>query len=209
MHRALLALALSVALPVSALASPPTPSNSIAPDQINLVGLTGGVPARNFGQFQVLIRDIANNPVPNAPVTIDLAYCPDLHICADPLDPTAVVDCPAKRVTKVTDANGSVFMTILGGSNGPGNAVELHNTGRIYWGAVLLRSPTISAFDLDGQLGVSASDLSAFLGDFANGNPFGRVDYDGDGATDAGDLSLWLATFASGSMIESCAATCP
>ena len=200
----------ALALPVRASASQPSPANSTAPDCITLVGSAGGVLGHTLGQFQVVIRDIANNPVPNTPVTIDLSFCPDLHICADPLDPTEVVDCPARRVTKVTDANGSVFMTILGGSNGPGNAVELHNAGRIFYGGgVLVRSPTISAFDLDGRNGLGAGDLSAWLWDFASGLPYGRVDYDGNGATGAGDLALWLGAFASGAMIESCGSSCP
>ncbi len=73
----------------------------------------------------------------------------------------------------------------------------------------LIRSPTISALDLDGILGLGAGDLSAWLGDFFTGTPFGRCDDDCSGYPGAGDLSIWLGAFASGTMVESCAGTCP
>ena len=184
-------------------------ANSSVPDCVVLVGTTGGVPAGALGEFTVIVRDCANLPVPNAAVVVDLSLCTDLHFCPDQADPGAIVDCANGWVRKFTDANGSVRFTLLGGSNGAGNATELHNVGRIFANGTLLRSPTISAFDLDGQLGVGGNDLSAFLGDFSTGTPFGRVEYDCNGSTGGNDLSIWLAAFGSGTMIESCAATCP
>ena len=222
MLRAILVRTLVAALPLTALALALPPraiaaissvciptSNSTAPDCIRLVTRSGSTPATAFGQFTVVVRDLANNPCAGAVVVIDLSLCPDLQLATDQLDPDVTVDCVNKRVTKVAQADGSAVFTVLGGSNGAGNAVELQNAGRIFGNGTLLRAPTVLAFDLDGMNGLGASDLSVFLGDFATGQPYGRVDYDCNGSPGAGDLSVWLGAFASGTMIESCSASCP
>ena len=185
-----------------------TPANSTAPQCISLVGSNGGI-ASAGGAFVVVIRDLANNPMAGATVVIDLSACPDLAICADQLDPAATVDCAHKTVRKTTAADGSVNFTVMGGSNGGGNAVTLLGGGKIFANGTQVQSPTVSAFDLDGSGGVGANDLSAWLGDFGSGQPFGRSDYDCSGNVGANDLSLWLNAFASGTMVESCAASCP
>src|SRR5262245_11313035 len=93
---------LSVVLAAPAL-SEPIPPNSTTPSCISLVGSNGGVPAA-VGTFTVVVRDLANNPVANAAVVIDLGPCVDLHVCADQLDPAATVNC--KTVRKFTAADG-------------------------------------------------------------------------------------------------------
>ncbi len=123
----------------------PIRAKSTVPACISLVGSNGGVPAHAFGGFVVVIRDLANNPVAGATVTIDLSGCPELHLCADQLDPDATVDCAQKSVRKFTDALGTARFTILGGSNGAGHAITRLNGGRIYWDEVLIGSPTVSA----------------------------------------------------------------
>ena len=50
----------------------PSPANSTAPQTIALVGATAGVPAQGPGAFEVVIRDLANNPLPGVTVTVDL-----------------------------------------------------------------------------------------------------------------------------------------
>lgn len=168
----------------------PSPSNSTTPGCISLVGHTGTTPARAIGQFEVIIRDLANNPQVGAEVSIDLSLCTDLTLAADQLDPDAIVDCAHHKVTKFTGADGSVRFTVLGGSNGAGNATGLNGVGKIYWGGFLIGSPTVSAYDLDGSAGVGANDLSAWLADFSLGVPFGRCDYDCSGGVGANDLSF-------------------
>lgn len=64
----------------------PSPANSTLPPMIALVGSTNGVPAA-LGAFEVVVRDLANNPVPGAAVIVDLSLAYDLHFCVDPLDP--------------------------------------------------------------------------------------------------------------------------
>jgi hypothetical protein len=74
---------------------------------------------------------------------------------------------------------------------------------------VLLASPSVASFDLDGVSGVGAGDLSAWLQDFASGGDWARSDYDGDGRIGAADLSAWLTVFAAAGSVQSCAASCP
>jgi hypothetical protein len=199
------ALFAALAIGSPSLASPPSPANDTTPTCISLVGTYGVTPAA-IGQFTVICRDLANNPMPGAVVVIDLSACPDLFMCADQLDPSATVDCVHKTVRKLTAADGSVNFTVLGGSTGGGNAVTLLNGGRIYKNGSLIQSPT---FDLDGSGGVGANDLSAWFGDFGSGQNFGRCDYDCSYNIGANDLSLWLAAFGSGAMAQSCGASCP
>jgi len=205
----LLCLACVLVVPSVGWAGLPSPANSTAPSCISLVGSNGGVPALAAGQFQVVYRDLANNPIANGAIVIDLSGAPDLNICADQLDADATVDCVHRTVTKHTAADGSVRFTILGGSNGAGNAVTLLNGGKIFANGTLIQSPTVSAFDLDGAAGVGANDLSAWLTDFGSGLNYGRSDFDCSGNLGANDLSFWLTAFGSGTMAQSCTSQCP
>jgi len=208
-----LALALASAFAVlPSLASAGVPCgicNSTVPLCVTLVGAAGDAPAAEFGEFVVIMRDLANNPIAGAMVVIDLSNAPDMHFCADQMDPTMTVDCANNRVSKVTAADGSVHFTLLGGSNGAGNASTLLNGGMIFANGVLLQYPTVAAYDLDGSGGVGANDVSALLGDFGLGQPFGRCDYDCSGNVGANDLSLWLKAYGSGTMTRSCGSSCP
>src|SRR6266849_9817869 len=123
-----------------AAATPPSPGNSTVPACISLVGSSGGVPANAAGRFQVTVRDLANNPVAGAHVVVDLSACPDLHFCADQLDPSVDVDCANKRVGKLSDQNGQVSFTLLGGSNG-GPGIALLGAAKIYDNGTLIGSP--------------------------------------------------------------------
>jgi hypothetical protein len=208
LHSLCLPVLLVASVLATAVAAEPSPINDTAPSCISLVGTNGAVPAP-IGQFTVICRDLANNPLPGAVVTIDLSFCPELFLCADQLDPDATVNCAYKTVSKLTAADGSVHFNVLGGSSGSGSAVTLLNGGRIYRNGVLIASPTVSAFDLDGSGGVGANDISAWLVDFSTGIPYGRSDYDCSGNVGANDLSMLLIAFGSGAMAVSCASQCP
>jgi len=192
-----------------AMAGVPSPGNSTTPGCITLVGSLAGVPDAAAGQFSVVVRDLANNPLNGASVVIDLSNAADLAICDDQLDANALVNCAAKTTRKFTDITGTVTFTVLGGSNGAGNASSLLNKGRIYANGVLIASPTVAAYDLDGSSGVGANDLSAWLTDFGTGNPYGRSDYDCSNTVGANDLSFWLTEFGAGTSAASCAVSCP
>jgi hypothetical protein len=187
----------------------PSCGNSSMPACIRLVG-SDGTNASSMGTFSVVIRDLANNPMSGMLVVVDLSNANDMHLCGQQLAPGIVVDCPNGQAKAYTDANGWATFTLLGGSNGAGNATTLLNGGRVYaFGGTLCGTPTVTAFDLDGQSGVGANDLSAWLGDFATGNPYGRSDYDCSGGLGANDLSFWLSAFASGTQFVSCVTSCP
>jgi hypothetical protein len=204
----------AVAAPASRAASPGNPSsvppslNWTVPPCISLVGSDGHL-ASPIGAFEVVIRDLANNPMPGVEVTVEVSNATDIHLCAQQLDPGVVMDCPNGRARATTDANGVARFTLLGGSNGAGNASTLLNGGRIYAFGVLGGTPTVSAYDLDGESGVGSNDLSAWLGDFGSGVAYGRADYDCSGALGANDFSLWLTAFGAGNQVASCAAACP
>ena len=215
MLRSLQVLLIALAWPALASASRSSMSlpgtvNCTVPPMIRLVGARGGVPASAFGKFTVVVRDLANNPMPGASVVIDLASCYDLAVCADQHDPNVVVNCVAKTVRAFTGADGSVQFTLLGqGYNGVSGPSPPVHSGRVYGNGLLIGTPTIACYDLDGAGGVSINDLSVWLGDFGSSTNPGRSDFDGNSFVGVNDLSIWLEGFGSGTMIESCGASCP
>ena len=179
--------------------------HSTAPANIALVGSAGGISDVAHGQFTVVARGgVDGYPLAGARVAVDFSNAADLSLCPDQLDPDVTVF-PGPNVQKVTDSEGRATFTILGGSNGAGNASSLLEYGRIYVNGTLVKSPTVAAYDLDGGSGVGANDLSAWLGDFGTGEPFGRSDFDASGTVGANDLSVWLSVYGAGLSATSCA----
>jgi hypothetical protein len=208
MHRILASAALIAALLGARTAGASPGTNNTTPPCIRLVGSNGSVPAVADGQFTVIVRDLANHPIVGAAIVIDLSGALELHLCADQMDPDAIVDCAHQTVRKTSAADGSVSFTVLGGSNGAAGSTLLGG-GKIFSNGTLIQTPTVSAFDLDGSGGVGANDLSRWLGDFATGLPLGRADYDCSGNVGANDLSQFLGVFGSGTMATSCGSSCP
>jgi hypothetical protein len=196
-------------LSTSARADVPSASTSTTPAIIRLVESVAGVPDADAGRFSVVVRKLSGQTVAFADVVVDFSDCHDVVVCADQLDPNSTMLCSSKAVRKFTGPDGGVTFTIVGGSTGAGNASSIGGAARIYADGVLLRTPSAAAYDLDGQLGVAAGDLSTWLGDFASTQPWARSDYDGDGSVGGGDLSAWLTVFAGGRSIQSCGARCP
>jgi len=193
----------------AARADVPSPSNSTTPELIRLAGSAASAPDSAFGRFTVVVRSLSNNPKAGASVIVDFSQCPDAVICADQLDPDAVVTCGARSVRKFANAFGEVSFTILGSSTGAGHAATTGPSARIFGNGVLLRIARFAACDLDGSGGVGAGDLSIWLTDFASGIPWSRSDFNGDGQVGAFDLSEWLTVFAAGKSTQSCTASCP
>ncbi|HEY6194202.1 MAG TPA: hypothetical protein VI504_04100 [Candidatus Eisenbacteria bacterium] len=192
-----------------AMAGVPSPGNSTVPSCIKLVGSKVGVPDPH-GTFSIIVRDLANNPLNGASVVVDLSNCPDLRLCGDQLDAGATVNCPAKTTRKFTDVTGTVTFTVLGSSKAGVAANELQNAGRVFANGTLIKSPTVSAFDLDGGSGVGINDLSVWLVDFGTPTnpPFGRSDFDCSGGVGINDLSQWLQEFGFSTSIASCSINC-
>jgi len=191
----------------AAMAGVPSAANSTTPSCVPLVGSSAGVPDA-FGTFTVIVRDLANNPLSGASVVVDLSGCSELALCNDQLDANALVTCISKTTRKFTDGLGSVQFIVLGGGNGS-PAATLLGGGKIFANGTLIASPTVNAYDENGIGGLGAADLSAFLGDFASGNPYGRSDFDCSNALGAADLSKWLTLFAGGTSTASCTQQCP
>jgi len=182
--------------------------HSKSPARITLVGSTAGVPDA-IGTFTVTAIDLANNPMRNVSVIIDLSGCPDVAICADPLDAAAMVNCVAKMVRKFTDSAGNVSFTVLGAGSGTGDFIALPHSAKIYVNGSLIGSPTAAVLDLDGMNGVGINDLAVWLQDFGADPPRGRSDFDGDGVVDINDLSVWIQAFGAHGSLQGCAARCP
>ena len=207
-RKAALLTAAGLMIASAAMAGVPSPGNSTTPACITLVGNAAGIPDP-AGSFTITVRDLANNPLNGASVVVDLSGTTDLRICNNQLDAGALVNCAAKTTRKFTNALGQVTFTVLGGSNGAGNATTLIGGGKIYANGVLIASPTAAAYDLDGASGIGANDLSAWLTDFGSGSPFGRSDFDCSSGIGANDLSFWLTEFGAGTSSASCAVSCP
>ena len=185
---------------------PPVPTSTL-PAFIRVVGTAAGVPDTVAGGFVVTVRDLANNPVPNSFVRVDLSGCPDIRMASDQLNPNYTVDCAAHTVGAYTSLAGVATFTLLGSSWAAGIYSGL-SCARVYADGVLLGSPTVSAFDLNGAGGMSGADISVWLGDLGSMSYRGRSDFDQNGILNAGDLSVWLSVLGRrGSSVT--AAVCP
>ncbi len=188
--------ALALLLATAAGAEIPSPSNSTAPAFIRVVGSTAGVPDTVAGRFVVTVRGTSTNPFPGAFVSVDVSGCPDIRLATDQLNPnyTVIGYCVNHTIGAWTNNDGVVAFTLVGSSWSAGTHAGL-GCARLYANGVLLSTPIVSAFDLDGMGGVTTADLSLWLDDFGTHVYRGRGDYDGNGSVSTGDLSLWLAEF--------------
>jgi hypothetical protein len=207
MRSILIALALAAtALP--AVAGTPMPGNSTLPARIYIVGSNGVTADAPFGQFQVTVRDLANNPVGGSTVMVDFSPITELRIASNQLDAATVTNCPHRFVKRITDDSGTAALTVMGRANGLSpQAGVLH--ANVYADGVLIGQVPVSIYDLDGTNGLGANDISLWLGDFAAPQFYGRGDYDGDGRLGANDLSLWIGAMGAGGSSFSAATVCP
>jgi len=206
MHRLLLSLTLLLAADgARALPPEPSPQNCTVPSCITLVCTDGSVPSA-IGTFDVVVRDLATNPMSGVSVTVDIGSAWDLRICSQQL-PDVVANCSAGTVRGVTDANGRVTFTLLGGGTASASSSPAH-AGRVFANGFEIGTPSVNTCDLDGKSGVGANDLGLWLTDFGSGTHPARADYDCSGTVGANDFSFWLTAFGSGSQAVSCAAPC-
>ncbi len=206
-RKATLFAACGVLAASAVMAGVPSPGNSTVPGCVILVGSSVGVPDSVAGKFCVTVRDLANNPLNGSSVVCDVSLATDMRVCDDQLNANYILNCAAGTVRGFTNATGVVCFTLLGG--GLGAPVSIGGFGRIYADGVLIGSPAVSAYDLDGASGVGANDLSAWLTDFGSGFAYDRSDYDCSGDVGANDLSAWLTIFGLATSAESCVGVCP
>lgn len=201
-----LVLAASLGAP-AARAGLPGYGQSTIPAHVRVVGCGPAGPDHALGRVTVVIRDLANNPVPSSVVAFDFGQFTDLALALDQLDPRLTVNCATRAVLAVTDQNGRADFTVVG-SGIPG-AASPPNSLHIYADGLLLGSPSVAMLDRDGTGGLTSLDLSLWVADFFSGNYFERADLDGDGEVSGPDLSLWAAAYFSGNNSQPIGAFCP
>ena len=193
-------------------AKPPSAADSSVPCGINLVGTTAGV-ADARGEFTIVARDIAHNPLPGTAVAIDFSGCtPDIRLCSVQSAAGTAVDCTGNVIHAVTDGNGQVTLRILGGANNatggaPGAGFEC---ARVSADGIWLAFVNVGAVDQDGAGGVNPADVSLWLSDaFAFPATYvGRSDFDCSHTIDPADLSLLIQASLGGGSSQSCPQYC-
>ena len=197
----------------AAFAAVPSPANSTVPNVIHLVGANGaGTVVDPVGNYTVVVKDLANNPVQNSSVVVDFSLCGifDTNINTGQIHPGVTVDCPTKTVRGLTDATGTFTFRVRGAAhnvsagNAPGNNTPC---GRVYADGVLMKATVgvggatnlgtngiiVSTYNQNGANnpfdGFTAVDFSIFAGDFFSANYYTRSDYNGDGIKSPLDLS--------------------
>jgi len=187
----------------------PSPANCSVPRMLRLVGRDAVGTADPIGEFDLVIRDLANNPKSGAQVVLDFSATPDAEICTDQ-SPTGGTNCAARVVVQngVTASDGIARFRVVGWCNHL-QTPTVGATLKVFADGVILATIPVAAFDQDGD-GVRAPDLSHWLDDFFHAPTAARSDLDGDGTVTATDLSLWLqAFFAAGSIQGAGTSTCP
>jgi hypothetical protein len=170
----LLPACLSALLAAPALAGVPTRGTSIVPACL-IVCPAGDVP------FQVTVRDIANNNVPNSTVRLDFSACPYFHHCA-PM-PGVVVDEVKRTIAARTDSHGVVtFMLPMGGTCA-GAVVAVSADFQP------IGEPRMASPDYDGNLLPDALDEAAIQAAVGSGDP--GADLDCNYRVDAADLAAF------------------
>jgi hypothetical protein len=200
---------LSAAIPAMARAGVPPPQNSTIPAHVILVGRDASGQPDPRGRATVVIRDLANNPLPGVSVAIDFSATPDMGPSQTQPDPAILnVNCSARTLIALTGADGSVTFSIVGRANRGIASVAQGQTLRFYADGVFLGTAIVSAPDQDGD-GVNAVDLSYFLSDFFTGQYLERSDHDGNGFLSASDLSALLTVFFGSQSIQGGGPACP
>lgn len=200
-----LALVLGVSMPSAG--GPPPLNTSTIPSMIALVGTDALGAPDPAGNCQVVVRDLANNPVAGVSVVVDFSGTNDFGLC--PSQPAGeTLDAAGRTVTAVTDAHGVAPFVILGSAS-PGPPDPARERVSIFADGVLVGTVPVAAYDLDGTGGVRGSDLAIWTADFVSGSNAPRSDYDGSGAVGGGDLSRWATVFVRASSSFSCSAGIP
>ena len=193
------------------MAAVPDPTTSTVPCGINLVGIKSGQ-ADVKGQFSVVVRDLAGNPIAGSALVLDFNSCEiDIRICTPQPGYTGgtalSADCTAPpggvgSINAVTDGSGTANLRIVGGarntfSHAPGEAFKC---ATLYADGVNLGNINIGAYDQDGSALWLSDSFSA---------PFeGRSDFNCTNTINPVDLALLLSVSIPGTSFNSCASYC-
>lgn len=167
----------------------PSAGTSTVPEWIDLVGTRDGIPDA-AGEFSVVVRDAASNPVPSAVVRLLFAGCSDLRPSSVQPYPGVTVSCapwfgPAGEVVSaVADANGVARFVVVGSvwRRAPWSThgcVEV----RADPGNVLLGTASAAVYDQDGIDGVNPNDIALTACDLFVIQSRPRSDYTHNGSS--------------------------
>jgi len=201
------------------MAAVPDPTTSTVPCGINLVGIKSGQ-ADIKGQFTVVVRDLAGNPIAGSALVLDFNGCEiDIRICTPQPGYTGgtalSADCTAPpggvgSINAVTDGSGTANLRIVGGarntfSHAPGEGFKC---ATLYADGVNLGNVNIGAYDQDGSGGITPVDQAHQLSDNFDfpGVYRGRSDHDCSNSDTPVDLGLQIS--ADLEVMSSCAVYC-
>jgi hypothetical protein len=186
------------------------------PAHINLVGLASGVPDAR-GEFTVMIRDLAQNPVSDCEVAIDFRNCWGIRLGTNQPWPGTALSCelnehgwPFAVMRGTSDANGRVTFRIVGGSVNSGNntAGNVFDCAFVLVGGVVAAQASVGAFDQNGQNGVGPADIALWLEDAFDAEYEGRSDYNGTNDVSPADLALLIGAVLGGGSTSSSTSYC-
>lgn len=188
----------------------PSPANCTVPTLIRIVGTSGGVPD-NSGTFDVVVRDLANNPNPSAQVTLDFSACPDLKLGPPP--PNTYMSCASHALWTITNTQGQAYFCVTGAGTNLGASPGAGALAcSIVADGVPIGRATVVIYDQDGAVtmpGMEVTDMAATLKDLGSGMYFGRSDFDGNGTLDVADLSRMLTVMGTGASAQGNTPYCP
>lgn len=214
LRKAMLFACTGVLAASSAMVAVPSPADSDVPCGLNLVGTTGGV-ADSRGEFTIVVRDLAHNPIAGSSVVIDFNACAlDIRVCSAQPVAGVTADCSGAvgSISAVTDGAGSVVLRIVGGArnSASGTPGAGFKCATVYADGVNLGTINVGAFDENGAGGVNPADISVWLPDsFAYPTTYvGRSDFNCSNSINPADLSTLLGASLGGGSFNSCAAYC-
>lgn len=212
LRKAVLLASAGILAASSAMAAVPSPADSDVPCGLNLVGSTGGV-ADVRGEFTIVVRDLAHNPIPASAVTIDFNACtPDIRVCSVQPHAGVSADCSGSvgEINAVTDGSGTVVLRIIGGANNGGGSPPAagFKCATVFADGVNLGTINVGAYDQNGAGGVNPADISVYLTDAFDVDYEGRSDFNCSNSVNPADQSLLLSTSLGAGSGNSCAAYC-
>ena len=176
-----LAAAVALTVPTLSSASVPSPANSTLPACMALCPM-GDI------SFNVVVRDLANNPVLGSMVVLDFSGCPNgATICPfSPADPY-IVDFAGRTLRRLTGTGGAVTFPARVGGTGPAGCV------RVFADGVLLKTYALASPDQngDGFVGgfVNSPDVPTFNAKLGSNDP--TADFDCSAFVDFSDQVIF------------------
>lgn len=177
-RRATLITAVGLLAASAAMAGVPSAGNSTLGDPLIILRAYSGSPSAAAVDQSIpktiVVRDAANNPVPNSVVVLNFSAC---HAAGDirigSTQPAGFfVNCAAKTVSGVTDATGTVVFRVVGASNtsSAANPGAGEGCATVTADGVALGSLSVGTPDLNGargggtDAGMDGTDTAQYLG---------------------------------------------